>query len=121
MPDKPKHFVYILESARNRDRHYFGLTSDVPARLAAHNDARSLHTAKHGPWMLLVSMEFTDVTAAAGFERYLKTGSGRAFARRCGLGAPCGVATISLGRGRSHASVGWLSAELSARRLDSRR
>jgi hypothetical protein len=27
-------------------------------------------------------MEFTDAAAAARFERYLKTGSGRAFARR---------------------------------------
>ena len=80
MPNEPKHFVYVLESASNPDRHYSGLTSDVAARLAAHNDARSLHTAKHGPWKLLVSMEFTDAEVAARFERYLKTGSGRAFA-----------------------------------------
>ena len=82
VPNEPKHFVYVLESTRNPDRHYIGLTSDVPARLAAHNDARSLHTTKHGPWKLLVWMEFTDAAAAARFERYLKTGSGRAFARR---------------------------------------
>ena len=81
-PIEPKHFVYVLESTRNPDRHYIGLTSDVPARLAAHNNARSLHTAKHGPWKLLVAMEFTDEDRAARFERYLKTGSGRAFARR---------------------------------------
>jgi len=82
VPNEPKHFVYVLESARNRDHHYTGLTSDVPARLAAHNNARSLHTAKRGPWKLLVAMEFTDEDCAARFERYLKTGSGRAFARR---------------------------------------
>ena len=83
MPDaEPKHFVYVLESATKPDRHYVGLTSDVPARLATHNDARSLHTAKHRPWRLLVSMEFADEHCAARFERYLKTGSGRAFARR---------------------------------------
>jgi len=82
MPIEPKHFVYVLESTRSTCRHYIGLTSDVSARLAAHNDARSLHTAKHGPWKLLVSMEFTDASVAARFERYLKTGSGRAFARR---------------------------------------
>ena len=82
MPNEPKHFVYVLESTRNPHRHYSGLTSDVAARLAAHNDARSLHTAKHGPWKLLVSMEFTDAEVAARFERYLKTGSGRAFAGR---------------------------------------
>lgn len=82
MPGGLKHLVYVLESARNRERHYIGLTSDVPARLAAHNDARSLHTAKHGPWKLLVAIEFTDEDRAARFERYLKTGSGRAFAKR---------------------------------------
>jgi len=82
MPGGLKHFVYVLESSRSPDRHYIGLTSDVSARLAAHNDARSWHTAKHGPWKLLVSMEFTDAAVAARFERYLKTGSGRAFAGR---------------------------------------
>jgi predicted GIY-YIG superfamily endonuclease len=82
VPNEPKHFVYLLESTRNLDHHYTGPMSDVPARLAAHNDARSLHTAKHGPWKLLVAMEFTDRDRAARFERYLKTGSGRAFARR---------------------------------------
>jgi putative endonuclease len=82
MPYEPKHFVYVLESAPKPDRHYIGLTSDVPARLEAHNEAGSLHTAKHRPWKLLVAMEFTDENRAARFERYLKTGSGRAFARR---------------------------------------
>ena len=77
-----KHFVYVLESTRSPDRHFIGLTSDVPARLAAHNHARSLRTAKHGPWKLLVAMKFTDEDRAARFERYRKTGSGRAFARR---------------------------------------
>jgi putative endonuclease len=82
VPNEPKHLVYVLESSRNPDRHYIGLTSDVAARLAAHNDARSPHTAKHGPWTLLVALEFADEGRAAKFERYLKTGSGRAFARR---------------------------------------
>ena len=64
MPDESKHFVYVLESTRSPDCHYSGLTSDVAARLAAHNDARSLHTAKHGPWKLLVSMESTDADSS---------------------------------------------------------
>jgi predicted GIY-YIG superfamily endonuclease len=32
-----KRFVYVLQSVRTPDRYYTGLTSDVPARLAAHN------------------------------------------------------------------------------------
>jgi peptidoglycan-N-acetylglucosamine deacetylase len=58
------------------------LTSDVGARLAWHNAGRSHHTSKHAPWRLLVSLEFPEQASAARFERYLKSGSGRAFARR---------------------------------------
>ena len=39
-------------------------------------------TAHHRPWSLVVSLEFTDATTAARFERYVKTGSGRAFAKQ---------------------------------------
>jgi predicted GIY-YIG superfamily endonuclease len=75
------HFVYVLESARNPDRHYVGLTSDLGARLSAHNDGRSPHSAKFRPWRLVIAVQFADRTAAARFERHLKSGSGRAFAR----------------------------------------
>jgi predicted GIY-YIG superfamily endonuclease len=68
------HFVYVLESARNPDRHYVGLTSDLGAR-------RSPHSAKFRPWRLVIAVQFADRTAAARFERHLKSGSGRAFAR----------------------------------------
>ena len=34
------------------------------------------------PDVLVVSLEFADATVAGRFERYLKSGSGRAFARR---------------------------------------
>ena len=78
----PKTEVYVLESLRNPDRHYVGVTADVSARLVWHNDGRSHHTSKHRPWRLIASMEFTDDGVAARFERYLKTGSGRAFAKR---------------------------------------
>ena len=75
-------YVYVLESTRDTDRHYIGLTSDVAARLAAHNDGRSPHTAKYRPWSLLAAVELANESAAARFERYLKSGSGRAFAKR---------------------------------------
>jgi len=76
------HCVYILESISEPARHYTGLTSDIPARIAWHNAGLSSHTAKHRPWRLLVSMNFADSGTAIHFERYLKSGSGRAFARR---------------------------------------
>src|SRR5262249_31563768 len=74
--------VYVLESLANPQRHYTGLTTDVAARLAWHNSGLSYHTAKFRPWRVLVSFEFAATTIAVRFERYLKSGSGRAFARR---------------------------------------
>jgi len=74
--------VYILRSLADPDRHYTGRTSNVTRRLEWHNAGLNTHTARHRPWQLLVSMEFHDHVAAARFERYLKTGSGRAFAKR---------------------------------------
>jgi len=77
-----RRFVYLLESLVASGRPYVGLTSDVVQRLAAHNAGRSPHTAKYRPWRLAVSVEFPDEARAVRFERYLKSGSGRAFAKR---------------------------------------
>jgi predicted GIY-YIG superfamily endonuclease len=79
---QPRRFVYVLQSARDPERHYVGVTSDVAARLAEHNSGRSPHTFRHRPWTLLMSVEFASAGAASRFERYLKSGSGRAFAMR---------------------------------------
>jgi len=79
---EPKRFVYILRSDVDPDRHYVGLTSDVARRLHWHNAGPSGMTVHHRPWTLVVSAQFIDATTAARFERYLKTGSGRAFAKR---------------------------------------
>jgi predicted GIY-YIG superfamily endonuclease len=75
-------FVYVLESIAAADRHYTGLSSDPVSRLDWHNAGLSTHTRKHAPWKLLVAIEFPDVDAATRFEKYLKTGSGRAFSKR---------------------------------------
>jgi putative endonuclease len=78
----PKCFVYVIVSTVDPRRHYVGLTSDVPRRLTVHNSGGSQHTAQHRPWRLIVSLEFATQSSAATFEKYLKTGSGRAFAKR---------------------------------------
>jgi predicted GIY-YIG superfamily endonuclease len=77
-----KRFVYILKSIPNPEEYYVGLTSDPDARLQTHNAGLSHHTARHRPWRTLVRIEFDDEAPAVKFERYLKTGSGREFARR---------------------------------------
>ena len=58
------------------------MTGDVPARLAVHNDGQCVHTRRHRPWRLHVVIEFAEEATARRFERYLKSGSGRAFAKR---------------------------------------
>jgi predicted GIY-YIG superfamily endonuclease len=76
-----KRFVYVLKNDVAR-RYYTGLTSDVTARLAAHNNGRCPHTADGRPWKLDIVIEFADEPRAIRFEKYLKSGSGAAFAKR---------------------------------------
>ena len=77
-----RHTVYVLRSVPYPDRCYTGLTAGLAARVAAHNAGLSTHTATGRPWHVVVSIEFDDAAKAEGFERYLKSGSGRAFAAR---------------------------------------
>lgn len=76
-----KCFVYVLKS-RDATHFYSGLTSDPRRRLDDHNAGRCPHTVRHRPWQLHVVIEFPDEPRAIRFERYLKSGSGRAFAKR---------------------------------------
>ncbi|MGH9386911.1 MAG: GIY-YIG nuclease family protein [Vicinamibacterales bacterium] len=75
-------FVYVLKSFVHPSRYYTGLTSDVSARLASHNAGLSKHTATGRPWSVVAVIEFAQQERAQAFELYLKSGSGRAFARR---------------------------------------
>jgi predicted GIY-YIG superfamily endonuclease len=63
-------------------RYYTGVTADVASRLSAHNAGRCTHTADGRPWEIDIVVEFTDETRALKLERYLKSGSGVAFAKR---------------------------------------
>lgn len=77
-----KRFVYVLKSTIGSTRYYTGLTSNPPERLRQHNAGKCDATARLGPWHLDVVIEFSDERRAVAFERYLKTGSGYAFAAR---------------------------------------
>jgi len=74
--------VYILKNETDPPRYYTGLTSNLAGRLDAHNAGRVPHTANGKPWMLDVIVEFAGDRRAAAFEKYLKSGSGSAFAKR---------------------------------------
>jgi putative endonuclease len=75
-------FVYVLRSDSNPGRHYVGVTSNVDQRLEWHNAGPCGHTVRYRPWSVVVALEFPDEQTAIQFERYLKSGSGRAFAKR---------------------------------------
>ncbi|MFX8477673.1 GIY-YIG nuclease family protein, partial [Acinetobacter baumannii] len=74
-------YVYILES-HDSGHFYVGLTDDLRARLAKHNAGEVSHTSKYKPWHLKTYVAFRDEVQAVAFEKYLKTGSGRAFAKK---------------------------------------
>ncbi len=76
------HYVYRIRSLRNPSLIYTGFTEDLQRRLADHNASQVTTTAGAGPWHLCSAHAFTDKYKALDFERYLKTGSGREFARR---------------------------------------
>jgi predicted GIY-YIG superfamily endonuclease len=75
-------YVYLLQSCSSPDRYYTGSTNNFPERLKAHNAGHSPHTAKYAPWHAVVVICFADDQRAIEFERYLKSGSGRAFAMK---------------------------------------
>jgi predicted GIY-YIG superfamily endonuclease len=75
-------YVYILQSEADIARFYVGLTDDLRNRLPAHNAGRVAHTSKHRPWRIKTYVPFSDDSQAVLFERYLKSSSGRAFAKK---------------------------------------
>ncbi len=76
------YFVYIIRSERQPNQRYVGSTENLKRRLSDHNLGRSPYTRKYRPWSLEVYVKFSDPEKALAFERYLKTGAGRAFTRR---------------------------------------
>jgi len=74
--------VYLLQSLANPGKRYVGSTSNLRRRLAEHNDGQSPHTARYRPWQIVVAIYFADGRKAQAFDKYLKGGSGHAFARR---------------------------------------
>lgn len=76
------HYVYFLQSIDHPKQNYAGLTDDLRARLKVHNSGGALHTKKYKPWRLVTYAAFSDPAKAIAFERYMKTASGRAFARK---------------------------------------
>ena len=82
MGKSANYYVYIIQSLKNPDRFYTGFSEDLDNRLKAHNQSKDPHTAKFKPWKIKTAIAFTDRDKALDFERYLKSPSGRAFAKK---------------------------------------
>ena len=75
-------YVYILVSQAKETIHYTGITRDLERRLLEHNRGACPHTLQHRPWRIETAIAFKSESKARAFEKYLKSGSGREFARR---------------------------------------
>jgi putative endonuclease len=73
-------FVYILKCADNT--FYTGCTSDLDKRLIRHSNGENIYTKARLPVEVVFYSAFINKYKAFEFERYLKSGSGKAFARK---------------------------------------
>ena len=76
------YYVYILRDEATGKHHYTGVTDNLQARLAMHNGGHVPHTSKFAPWFIETAIAFRDKEKAYAYERYLKTGAGRAYATK---------------------------------------
>jgi predicted GIY-YIG superfamily endonuclease len=75
-------YVYIIRSLSTPGQEYTGCSEDLKQRIKDHNAGRSPHTAKYMPWQLIWYCAFPEKMMALAFEKYLKSHSGRAFAKK---------------------------------------
>jgi putative endonuclease len=75
-------YVYLIQSIVFPEQRYIGFTADLKKRLTVHNAGGSVHTSKYKPWRLVSYHAFFDQRRAREFEHYLKSGSGKAFAKK---------------------------------------
>jgi putative endonuclease len=75
-------YVCLLRAINFPDQVYIGMTIDLKRRLKAHNEGSSPYTSRYQPWELVVYVGVKNEARTLGFEKYLKTGAGRAFAKK---------------------------------------
>ena len=72
--------VYILKCSDGT--HYIGCTNNLEERIKRHTRGEVSYTKTRQPFELIVYTTFTNKYKAYEYEKYLKSGSGRAFAKR---------------------------------------
>lgn len=76
------YYVYLLRSINDTSKTYIGYTTDIEQRIKTHNSGGSVHTKHDKPWRLVTYLAFDSKEKASEFERYIKVGSGYAFAKK---------------------------------------
>lgn len=76
------YYVYLIKSINSPDIFYVGYTTNLEQRIETHNSGGSVYTKLHRPWQLIMYLAFAEQTKAKEFETYLKSQSGRAFAKK---------------------------------------
>jgi len=74
-------YVYILRSVMDKNL-YVGSTSDIARRLTEHNSGKVDSTRNRRPFSLEAYFAVKYKSRAIELERYLKSGSGRAFLQK---------------------------------------
>jgi len=73
--------VYILYN-KNKSFTYYGLTNNLTKRIKKHKSGKVRVTKGYLPLSLVWYCVFKEKRKAAAFEKYLKSGSGRAFVKK---------------------------------------
>ncbi len=75
------YYVYILKSEKDGS-YYKGFTANLKSRVEKHNRREVIYSAKKAPYKLVWYCAFVNKDKAIEFEKYLKIGSGFAFAKK---------------------------------------
>ena len=78
---KKMYYVYILKSDKDGSK-YIGVTSDLKKRFQEHNAGKAKYSNTKRPYQIIWYCAFTEKQRAYDFERYLKSSSGYAFAKK---------------------------------------
>jgi len=76
------YYVYLIQSIQHPQIRYIGYTTNLKERLLTHNSGGSIYTKKDRPWKLIMCSAFKNIDCAKQFEKYLKSQSGRVFAKK---------------------------------------
>lgn len=74
--------MYYVYSLKCKDGYYVGCTDDLKDRVTRHKKGHVIATKYRLPVELDFYIAFKSKYKAFDFERYLKTGSGRAFVKK---------------------------------------